>query len=823
VRITRKLAVLVAVPLAAVVAFAGLAVVTSAGAAVRAEQLRKLVTAGAVAGDLVHALQAERAAAVLVLTVRSDDVVEDFTAAVEHSRQATTSWRQVSDALPGLPDSARVVVARAGDQVAGLDGLREQVAGGRGAASAVAFTYRIVVADLIAFRESLPQAAAAPAAVADRLRAAAALSQAGEHVGRLQVAVLRAVAYGSVTPTAVQEVTAARAGYVESGLTFDALADDGWRLWWEQAATGSDALAAQRSEDEVARTPAGAVLDIDARQWAQVMGARLLRLRQVAQLIDGEIDAQVMQLRDGQRRLAAGQSAAVVVAVLIAVGLAVGLGRPVVRGLDRLRDAAHRVAYDELPGAVARLDGDGGLGGLSPEEFARREPAPVRVTGRDELAEVAAAFNAVHREAVRVAAAQALLRMNVAAMFVNLARRGQALAGRLTAALDEAERDEHDPQRLARLFEVDLLVTLLGRTNDSLLVLGGASPAQVRAADEALPAVLTAAQSQVEAYARVEIGVVDSGVVVQAAAVDDVVKLLAELLDNGCSYSPPDSVVRADARYLADRVVVQVADVGIGIAEDRRAELNARFASRPQLDLAAVRAMGLTVVGHIAARHGIRVELRPGQPAGTIAEVTLPASVITAYADPEVMAPRRAHLSAPGRTTVPAVLPTGTSTGTSTATVTAPVVAPVAAGAGMPVAGWRSDLPRDGRAARRPVVEPAVPPVWAAATQELRLPVFEQVRSRWFGTTNDLADAGWRAAERAASPESAGVTGRGLPKRRPGAQLVPGGAGDAGNGDAGDWRDPARVSAALAAYSRGLASGRASGRRQPDGTEWSGR
>jgi signal transduction histidine kinase len=821
VRITRKLAVLVAVPLLAVVAFAGLAVVTSAGAAVRAEQLRELVTAGAVAGELVHALQAERSAAVLVLTVRNDEVAEEFAAAVANSRQAAAGWQLASGALPELPDSARVVVARASDQLAGMDGLREQVAAGRGAASAVAFIYRIVIADLIAFRESLPQVGAAPAAVADRLRAAAAVSQAGEHVGRLQVAVLRAVAYGSVTPTAVQEVTAARAGFVESGLTFEALADDGWRLWWEQAATGPDALAAQRAEDEVARTPAGASLDINAWEWAQVMGARLIRLRQVAQLIDEQIDAQVKQLRDGQWSLAVGQSAAVVAAVLIAVGLAVGLGRPVVRGLGRLRDAAHRVAYDELPGAVSRLDGIEGLGGLSPEEFARREPAAVHVTGRDELAEVGAAFNTVHREAVRVAAAQALLRMNVAAMFVNLARRGQALAGRLTAALDEAERDEHDPQRLARLFEVDLLVTLLGRTNDSLLVLGGAAPAQVRTADEALPAVLTAAQSQVEAYARIEIGVVDSGVVVRAAAVDDVVKLLAELLDNGCSYSSPDSVVRADARYLADRVVVQVADVGIGIADDRRAELNARLASRPQLDLASVRAMGLTVVGHIAARHGIRVELRPGQPAGTIAEVTLPPSVFIARADPEVAASRRGSLPAPPRTVTRAV----------------PAVTH--------------------RPAAEPVLSPAMSPAMAAATQELRLPVFEQVRSRWFGATYDpagsgdrhvgtsaaraagsagappgqplaapgswatAADAGWRAAERAASPEAAGVTGRGLPKRRPGAQLVPGGASDADGGDAGDWRDPARVSAALAAYSRGLASGRASGSQQPDGTEWS--
>jgi hypothetical protein len=296
--------------------------------------------------------------------------------------------------------------------------------------------------------------------------------------------------------------------------------------------------------------------------------------------------------------------------------------------------------------------------------------------------------------------------------------------------------------------------------------------------------VVTAAQGQIEAYTRVTTGAVDGGVVVRAAAVDDVVKLLAELMDNACRYSPPDAPVRVQARWLADRVVVQVADDGIGIEPERRRGLNARLGSRPVLDLAAVRAMGLTVVGHIAARHGIAVELRAAPGGGTIAEVTLPpglfiaSGLVPALSGVSSRRPAVQHTAA-GSAAVPAV----------------------------------------------PAVERAVP---------VRLAIFEQVRSSslWFTTAHDsgggvpvaggspyrpgagrdwpsAADGAWRAAGRAADPVPAGRTAGGLPVRHPGAQLVPGGVNDAAAQSAGDWRDPARVSASLAAYSRGLASGRA--------------
>jgi anti-sigma regulatory factor (Ser/Thr protein kinase) len=466
---------------------------------------------------------------------------------------------------------------------------------------------------------------------------------------------------------------------------------------------------------------------------------------------------------------------------------------------------------------------------LTPEQFADSTRAPVDVRGRDELAEVGAAFNAVHREAVRVAAEQATTRVGIAAMFEILARRGQRLAGQLAAELDAQEKDEQDPDRLAQLFRLDHLATLLTRTNDSLLVLGGGASARPRKSDEALTDVLRAAQGQVEQYTRIEFGFTDDLVAIRARAVDDLVALLAELMDNGCVYS--DQPVIVSASVLTDRVVIQIVDAGIGIDEGQRRVFNERLATRAPLDLAAVRAMGLTVVGWLAARHRIRVELRPAQ-RGTIVDVTVPAGLFTVDTSP-----RRALGADDTRI---------------------PVLAGARAGGGLsagPVAGseWRGQ-PAGPPAAPlfqvtgspavpqpRQATEPAGLPVagrppaaadLADATVEMRLPIFEAVQSTsaWFaaapasltvdavggepaappaGTWQTRADTGWQAAAAAAQPAVAETTHNGLPKRNPMANLVPGSVDpDRSAAPVADHRDPHAVGATMAAYGRGLARSR---------------
>lgn len=819
-RIAKKLLLLVAVPLLAVAAFAAVAVAVTSGQALQAERLRLLVIAGGEAADLAHRLRAERVAAVDALVARPSGAVDAYLAASTATDEAVRRFTFARSQLASLPDSVTQLLDRTDRQLNQLPALRQRVVTGKGSASSSVFAYRILIADLVSYRESMAQAGQAPADIGDQIRAAAALTRAAEFVGLQQVAVLRAAESGELTPAASQEFTAARTGYAEAELTFGALAGQPWRQWLEAALTGGEMVTAQRWEDNVTRLQPGQLLVVDHAQWTSAMATRLQRLRDVEERVDSEITDVVTQLRDDQVLLTGIQSGAVVAIVCVLLALAIWLGRPMTRGLRQLRDAAHRVAYFQLPASVEKLRDETTLGAMSPRQFADNVPPPVPVRGRDELSEVASAFNSVHRAAVRVAAEQAMMRVGIGAMLINLARRGMGLADRLTAELDKVERDEHDPDRLAVLFRLDLLTTLLRRTNHSLLVLGGDSSARTRSSDEPLSSVIRAAQGQIEQYDRVEMAAVDD-VTVRAKAVDDVAKLLAELMDNACRYSPPlrahDGLPRPDvvvfARLLGDRTIIQVIDEGVGIDAERLQEFNRRMSGRPQLDLTAVRAMGLTVVAELAARHGIGVQLRPGSLRGTVAEITLPDALFT--------------LGVPALTAGPSGGVTVTKTAFSRSTTAVPA-APLFKPA------KKVQVPEQ-RKAEEPLTAFAslntTPPPHAERRVDdtIELPIFRQVASKWFApaestngqdgqripiTWDTPADVGWAAARKAAEPADGGTTSTGLPKRIPKAQLVPGSVEEEASETprqrrpAADYRDPATAGATLAAYARGLSRSR---------------
>ncbi|MGH8877347.1 MAG: sensor histidine kinase, partial [Stackebrandtia sp.] len=739
-RITQKIGLLVAVPLVAAVAFAGLAASITGGQAARADYLRGLVETSDAAGELAGSLSSERSSAVASVTGDSTKVSKSFAANITTTDKAIEKFKKASSQLEPESETTARQLDRIDSQLDRIGSVRETVRTKNQTASALAFVYRIVIADLLSYRDGVPQAGEAPAEVADELRAAATLSRAVEYIGLQEVAVLRADPGEKLTPMDQEEIAATRLGYSDAMLTFDRLATPEWLRQLERAQGGDEQFRAVQLETEVARVDDGEKLDVDASEWMELMGARADVILDVQSDVDAANSVAVENLRDDQRWLTGIEIFAVAAAVVAAVILATWLGRPVVRGLRRLRDAAHVVAKKELPEAVARLDDHEILGELTPEQFADAMDPPVEVSGKDELAEVGGAFNQVHREAVRVAAQQALLRLHIGAIFVNLARRGHALAGRLTSEIDDAESRELDPERLERLFTLDHLVTLLGRSNDSLLVLGGTSPAKVRVADEPLGDVLTAAQSQIEQYTRIRMSSIDTGLAVRAAVVDDVVKLLAELMDNGARYSQPEVLV--DARALADRLIIQVSDAGIGMEPSQMDAINSRLATRPPLDLEAVRSMGLTVVGHIASRLGISVQLRVGHPRGTIAEVTMPAALLTADTgdnSPEaaVEHQRKNRPTRPGRPTPRLFRDANTMPG--------------------------PDSPKTDDSSLVPVVHFDR----AAAMDSTREhPVIPKPR-------NPFED-GWRVAEEATQPVSPAADGE-LPRRTPGTRLVPGG------------------------------------------------
>lgn len=158
------------------------------------------------------------------------------------------------------------------------------------------------------------------------------------------------------------------------------------------------------------------------------------------------------------------------------------------------------MASTRLPGLVDRLrDPEAAAGGI--------EVKPIEIDSTDEIGQVARAFDEVHREAVRLAADEAVLRGNINAMFVNLSRRSQSLIERQLRLIEELEQSERDEEQLGNLFRLDHLATRMRRNCENLLVLGGQE--QVRRWNQAVPLidVVRASLSEVEQYERVALRV----------------------------------------------------------------------------------------------------------------------------------------------------------------------------------------------------------------------------------------------------------------------------------------------------------------------------
>ncbi|MFD0748165.1 nitrate- and nitrite sensing domain-containing protein [Phytohabitans flavus] len=618
--------IIVAAPLVAVVGFAGLALAGSVQQAERASDLGVLARLGADAGALAYQLQRERVSAADLLATGGTRQEDAYAKQTAETDQAVAQYRRQRALVPSVPSSTAAVLQRIDGSINDLGPLRAQVRTAANASvSAMTFSYRIIIADLLAYREATAQGVES-AEIADQIRASSALSKAGESVGQQQVAVMRALAAGQLTPAMQQDITASRTGFTENSLTFLSLASPEWRVWWEQAGSGQEIVGLQRLQDQVSRAETGAKLRVSTADWIAATQSWARRLYEVQQRVDAAVFDEIDAARVDERRNAILEGAAMAVALALTVLVTWAVARQITNRLRRLRDAANTVAFDELPAMVEELRRPDAS--VHPEMLAAQVTTNLDRGSGDEIGEVGEAFTAVHRAAVRTAAEQAVMRANTAKIFIHLSRREQRLVDAVLAQVDLAEQDETDPDRLQRLYTLDNLATRMGRINASLLVLGGVGVGRMRQDDVPLSKMLQAALSQIEHYERVRLGVVDTDVAVSRDGVDEVVHLLAELMDNATTYAPPESETWVTARSLGDRVIVQISDEGVGLPKERLAQLNHLLRQPPAIDVAAVRAMGLVVVGQLAIRLGATVELRPGPRLGTIAEVALPGKLI---------------------------------------------------------------------------------------------------------------------------------------------------------------------------------------------------
>jgi signal transduction histidine kinase len=301
------------------------------------------------------------------------------------------------------------------------------------------------------------------------------------------------------------------------------------------------------------------------------------------------------------------------------------VARSLVQSLRRLRSGALEVARTKLPQSVQRI-----LADPDPIKASNKAVDPVPVFTADEIGEVARSFDVVHGQAVRLAAEQAVLRDNVNAIFINLSRRSQALVERQLALIDRLEKDEQDPDQLANLFELDHLATRMRRNSESLLVLSGSGLAKRMSRPVPIGELVGAAVSEVEQYARIDVGAPPAASVL-GRVVNDLIHLVAELLDNATSYSEPNTRVSVRiARTRSRELAIQITDRGVGMSEDDVRLANERLANPPDIDVGVTRRMGLYVVARLARRHNIRVKLRANEDidGGTVALIVIPEELV---------------------------------------------------------------------------------------------------------------------------------------------------------------------------------------------------
>ncbi|MFE9821542.1 nitrate- and nitrite sensing domain-containing protein [Streptomyces sp. NPDC005791] len=635
-RISTRLVSLLALPVVAATTLGGLRINESMNDIDQLEHMQLLTKMTKKATALANALQEERdrSAGPLSNGVKATDY--KVTQPRERTDRAKDAFFEATDEIGNSPgdaalDSIHASVSQIGNQLGNITSIRKDAYAGDSPSLNTVDQYSQLITSLLSLSQDMAQATSNPEMI-KRTRALAAFSSSKEYAS-----VERAI-IAAALPTSDSEkgnlndndqafgrnaLNKASTTLKTFETTYESTGKSSAELLAPLDNGNPEITAADMYAKKVLDSPLGMEGSGKARtymDWYDQSSNKIQAMTTIEQTLLGEMESKARELRDESRRDAILNGAMIIIVLGVSLVGAFVVARSMIRSLRRLQETATRVAQDRLPELVKQLSE------TDPQDVDTSVES-VGVHSRDEIGQVAAAFDDVHREAVRLAAEQALLRGNVNAMFTNLSRRSQGLIQRQLSLISELESREADPDQLSSLFKLDHLATRMRRNGENLLVLAGEEPGRRWTRPVPLVDVLRAAASEVEQYERIELAAVPA-TEVAGRIVNDLVHLLAELLENATSFSSPQTKVRVTGHALPDgRVLVEIHDTGIGLSPEDLAAINERLASPPTVDVSVSRRMGLFVVGRLSLRHGIRIQLRPSDSGGTTALVMLPMEV----------------------------------------------------------------------------------------------------------------------------------------------------------------------------------------------------
>ncbi|MET9953451.1 nitrate- and nitrite sensing domain-containing protein [Streptomyces sp. NPDC006339] len=633
---------------------------------------------------LAHSLSDERDEVVAYIAAGREDQSGERTgsesgsggnASADRKKRQITGARsaRVDRQIDEIRDAAPAELRR---ELATVPSLRRTALTGKGSALEAHRAYTEIIAKLQDLADRLAEQT--PARAAEAVRAPAALGRATEQASAERGLLLAALAvprpestgstrydpatgtYVTVEPDGAEEAERARNALTAAAqqarvrelaalADFDQAADDSARDSLAATVTGPDVKSAERYLTRLTDRPelSESELDTDPAKLDAALSARIEQMRGVESALAAQRAERFAELRQDDITALELRIALLGGCLLVAVGISTYVARSLTRPLAVLRIGAARLAAVSEPQSVPEADA-----------------GPVRFTGRnDEFAQVVRSLNTLHgrladlsaraerldgeradlaeaRDALaaelaaqraelqgqtaRLTAELERLRGTVRHTFVNLSLRSLGLVERQLGVIEKMEEREQDPDRLATLFKLDHMATVMRRHSENLLVLAGHEHHHGHPGPVPLVDVLRAAVSEIERYERVSIQSLPPHAQVAGFAADDLSHLVAELLENATSFSPPDSHVQLSGWLLeSGEVMLSVQDGGIGIAPARLAELNARLAD-PEITDAEGEGLGIRVTALLAARHGVRVELREQKQGGVAAVVVLP-------------------------------------------------------------------------------------------------------------------------------------------------------------------------------------------------------